>query len=62
MPDNFVVQTLDEEASEDWDCEDWCFIVTDASRDEEVVCVTSTEEEATHIANLLNANPPPSKL
>jgi hypothetical protein len=39
-----------------WDANDWCYVVTN-TRIDDIVCICATQEEANHIAKLLNATP-----
>jgi hypothetical protein len=47
----------DEDSDASWDAEDWCWIVTTADDEDDIVCICATEGEAQHIHALLEEKP-----
>jgi hypothetical protein len=54
-----IIQFTPDEDDDDpsWDATDWCYIVTAAHDDDDIVCICATEGEAQHIHSLLEEKP-----
>lgn len=52
----YMVDSVVEDGDDDqtWEAHDWAYIVKDGN---EILCICATEEEAAHIAELLNEKP-----
>lgn len=54
MSENYIVEQHAYEEDDVWDADIWEWLV---KRDDEIICICASEEEAKHIAKLLNADP-----